>query len=149
MRAAFTLIELVIVLAILAILASIAGVRYGGAVTRHRVEAAAERIAADVELLQNRARQTSRELTLTFRPGADSYGSSQIAALDNPDADYEVDLSRDPYQVDLVTATLGGDNAVVFDLYGKPDSGGTIQLRAGDWTATVTIDADTGRAIWN
>jgi len=34
----------------------------------------------------------------------------------------------------------------VFDIYGQPDKGGQVVLSVGDWTKTVTLEAQTGMA---
>ena len=52
----------------------------------------------------------------------------------------------DPYVTEVVSATLGGNTEVVFDMYGHPDSGGTITLRSGSVTQVVDLDQDSAEA---
>ena len=49
-----------------------------------------------------------------------------------------------PDGVRIVSADLGGDDAVIFRGHGEPDSGGTIVLGIGDDRLTVTVNAGTG-----
>ena len=41
----------------------------------------------------------------------------------------------------------GGDAVVIFDGYGMPDSGGSVDITAGGVTKTIQLDPDTGRAV--
>jgi hypothetical protein len=46
--------------------------------------------------------------------------------------------------VDITNATFNGDQTVVFDCLGSPDSGGTVNLQAGGINATITVEPVTG-----
>jgi hypothetical protein len=35
---------------------------------------------------------------------------------------------------------------VTFDIYGKPDNGGSVVLQVGSWTKTIALDPDSGKA---
>lgn len=145
-RKAFSLLEIVLVLAILAILVAMAAPRYGTAVARYQAEMAARRVVADLALSRSRARITSTQHTVAFTPAADQYQLPGVADLKNSAADYLVDLSARPYHADLLSADFGGDGTVVFDGYGKPDSSGQVIVQVGDIQKIIALDQDTGKA---
>ncbi len=142
----FSLLELVLVIAIIATLAAIAVPRYGGAVARYRIEAAARRIVEDLALARASARSKSASVTVTFDVAANQYQLSGVASLNDPQSDAELNLSDPPYRARLVSAVLGGDNAVVFNGFGAPDSGGMIVIAGGAVTKTIVLDVDSGTA---
>lgn len=142
----FSLLELVLVIAIIATLAAIAVPRYGGAVARYRIEAAARRIVEDLALARATARSKSTSVTVTFDVAMNQYQISGVSALNDPSSDAELNLSDPPYHAQLVSVVLGGDNAVIFDGFGAPDSGGTIVIAGGAVTKTILLNADSGRA---
>lgn len=49
-----------------------------------------------------------------------------------------------PDSVRIISASLGGDDVIIFRGHGEPDSGGTIVLGVGDDRLTVTVNAGTG-----
>ena len=55
-------------------------------------------------------------------------------------------LSEDPYGASMVSADFGGDADIIFDVFGVPDSGGSVVIQVGNHVRTVTVDAVTGRA---
>ena len=142
----FSLLELVFVIAIIATVAAIAVPRYGGAVARYRIKAAARRIVEDLALARATARSKSASVTVTFDVAMNQYQISGVAALNDPLSDAELNLSDSPYHAQLVSADLGGDNVVIFDGFGSPDSGGTIVIAGGAVTKTIVLDADSGAA---
>jgi len=117
---------------------------YGQALSRRRVDAAASRIVADLNLARTNAIHTSAARTVVFT--AKGYRLNGVAHPDRTLGDYAVDLSLEPYQARLVSVDLGGDQQVVFSIYGTPDSGGQVVLAVGEWTRTVTLDAQMGTA---
>jgi type II secretory pathway pseudopilin PulG len=109
----------------------------------HRVESAARRVMADIELVRQTARLTSAQQTLTVT-GRTYTTSAAITSLDRPGQTYAVDLSKSPYYLDAVTANFAGVAEVHFNGYGTPSSGGTVTLRAKDHQCTVELNAATG-----
>ncbi len=140
----FTLVELVVVVAILALLASVAVPRFANSLTRQRVEAAARRVAADLELVQRRARISSTALAVEFDLEAGGYRVAGLPDPDRPRQDYYVPLAEPPYEVELRRVDLEGTTEIAFDGFGQPDRGGSIVVGAGDFEATVSVDATTG-----
>ena len=146
-RRGFSLIELVLVVSITGILAAIALPRMAGATARHRVEATARRITADLALAQRNAVTTGSSQTVTFDVSADSYTLNGMQHLDHASLQYEVRLAAEPYRATLLSVNLGGDAQIVFDLYGVPDSGGSIIVQVGSSEKTILVGADLGKAV--
>ena len=145
-RGGFSLLELLLVLAIIITLAAIATPRYQTALVRYRADLAARRIVADLALAQSAAKAGSSSKNVEFYLSSDKYKLFQIRALDGDANDCEVDLSERPYEADITSADFGGDQKVVFNGWGNPDSGGTVVVTVGPEQRTVTVDAETGEA---
>jgi prepilin-type N-terminal cleavage/methylation domain-containing protein len=145
-RGAFTLIELAAVVAILALLASVAIPRFSDAVAEQRARAAAQRVAADVELAAARAARTSSPETIRFNLANRSYQILGAADVERPSQTYTVNLAGEPYAIEKIEAEFNGDAELKFDGYGLPDSGGSVTVEAGGHTRIVTVDDTTGKA---
>jgi prepilin-type N-terminal cleavage/methylation domain-containing protein len=145
-RNGFSLLELVMVIAILAVLAAIAAPRYGRAVARYQVAMAARQIASDLALAGRSARTAGAARTLTFSVASDEYSIPNVPSLNDPAADYHVELFGRPYRADITAANFGGDAAVTFDGYGQADSGGSVSVQVGEAVKTVVFDANSGKA---
>ena len=155
---AFTLIELVIVMAILAVVGSIALPRYANSVSIHRVDATARRIAADLSFTQRRARIGSSTLKISFDPAHAKYTIANAAgtrvgynlrAAEEAGASGVVDLSVDPYVATILSADFGDDSVIVFDGFGRPDSGGSVVVQVANHKKTIAVDAQTGKPAVN
>src|SRR5437763_12147293 len=72
-RGAFSLIELMLVIAIIAVVSAMALPRYSNSLHAYRATMAAKRIASDLQLAQFRARSLSTTRTVTFTAAASSY----------------------------------------------------------------------------
>ena len=143
-RRAFSLMELVVVLAIIAIAAAIAAPRYANAIARYRAETAARRVAADLAYARALAQQTSSNQTVAFDPATDVYTLAGVDDPDRPGQPYPVALAGRPYHADLAAASFGGAKSVTFDGFGTPSVGGTVTVRVGDYVYTLTVEAETG-----
>ena len=143
---AFTLLELVLVIAIVATLAAIAVPKYARAICRYRAEMAGRRIVADLDLVRHNARFTGSSRTVTFRTAGNRYEIPDLPDINNPALPYTVHLGDEPYLAELVSVDFNTTSSVVFDAYGRPDSGGKIVVRSGQTTQTVLVNADSGEA---
>ena len=111
----------------------------------HRVETAARRVKADLELARQTARLKSAARSVTFNNSSYTL-SGGIKNLDNPNAVYTVDLAASPFELTSVVSNFNSTHAVTFDGYGTPSSGGTVVLTAKNHNCTVTVNASTGEA---
>ena len=141
----FTLLELVLVLAIIATLAAIAVPRYQSSAVRYRADLAARRIVADLALAQSNAKAASSSRSVVFSVSTNNYQMPDLPPLDGTVGSYSVQLSKKPYEADITSADFGGDQEVVFNGWGIPDSGGTVVLTVGSEQRTVTVAAETGK----
>jgi prepilin-type N-terminal cleavage/methylation domain-containing protein len=141
----FSLIELIMVVCILAIMSAVAVPRFAQGRVRFRADAAALRVAGDLKLARQRARQVSASQTVSFDVAVGTYSLTGLADLDHPAATYAVRLREPPYEVEMVSVDFGGDAQLIFDGWGVPDSGGTLVLRGADCAKTITVAAGTGQ----
>lgn len=142
----FSLLELVLVLAIIATLTAIAVPRYQASEVRYRADLAARRIIADLALAQSNAKAAGSSRSVVFSPSTDQYQMPDLPPLDGTVGSYSVQLSGKTYGANITSANFGGDQEVVFNGWGIPDSGGTVVLTVGSEQRTVTVDAETGKA---
>lgn len=140
----FTLLELVVVMLVITLLSSLALPLFANSGARHRVEAASNRLVTDFNLARRHARVTSSDVSVTFEPTGSSYTLSGLADLEHPDSAYRVVLADEPYGVTIATVNFGGDQTVIFNGHGIPDTGGSVQVRSAGFTARVTLLPDTG-----
>jgi len=149
-RHGFNLFELVMVLAIMGIMAAIAAPRFGQASARYRADVAARRICKDLGLASRAARNAGASRTFKFERSGGAYTGaytiSSLAGLVKSSDTYRVDLSADPYRSQVDSVNFGGSRKVMFNGYGQAGSSGTIVLKSGDLTRTVTFDATSGKA---
>jgi prepilin-type N-terminal cleavage/methylation domain-containing protein len=142
----FSLVEIVVVMLILGIMAAVAAPKFASALHQYRAEAAATRIKADLGLVRQHAIATSSQQKVQFSVATNGYNMPGLPDLNHAGQAYAVDLAVYPYHAELESTSLGGDSLLQFDRYGKPDGGGTITVRSGEYQRTVTIDPETGKA---
>lgn len=141
-RRGLTLLDTTITVLLLGIMAATAMPQFSGLYSGYRVDAAADRLVADLELAREAAVSRSTSATVSFT--ASGYTIPLLAHLDATDVRYTVDLSDIPYEASIASYDLDGDNALVFSRYGTADSDATITISAGGADVTVTVDSDTG-----
>jgi len=142
----FSLIELVLVTVIVGIVAAIATPRYADALARYRADAAAQRVVADLARAQSHARANSTNTTVWLRTAGDEIRILELTKFNGGQGTYITKLDQDPYFADLTNAMTDGDQFLVFDGYGQPDSAGRFILRCGGVQRIVNVDAATGEA---
>jgi Tfp pilus assembly protein FimT len=128
---------------IMGIMAAVAAPAFYETLLYHRVESAARRIKADLDLARHTARLTSATQSITFS-GSSYTLSAAVQGLDDANERYVVDLAGAPYEIGSVTAKFGSTQAVSFDGYGTPSSGGTVVVKCQGHQCTVTLNAVTG-----
>lgn len=153
--AAFTLLELVIVILMIGIITAVAQPRFAGALANYRVDAAANRLAADLGYASSMARVSSRPVIMRFF--ADGDGSSHYYRFDRlgdphvpgrpgdsdqPSTWYTVWLNEEPYESQWVEMPA----MIEFDIYGLPDRDAQWVIRCGSRQRTVSCVRSTGKA---
>lgn len=136
---AFSLIELLLVLAIISTLTALIVPRLSASAARYHADLAAARLTADLTLLRSTARALASSKTLSLDLSSASY-SADIPAPDSPSASLRVNLDADPYHAALKRTSLPG-NAIRFDAFGNPSSSGWILLASGSQFRVITIDS--------
>jgi type II secretory pathway pseudopilin PulG len=137
------MVELVIVVMIMSIMTAVAAPAFFESLLYHRVESAAHRLKADLELARHTARLKSAAQTITFTAGTYTF-SAGVKGFDAPSGIYSVALGGPPFELDSVIANFGGTNVLTFDGYGKPNSGGTVVLALQGHQCTLTVNGTTG-----
>ena len=128
---AFTLIELVIVIAIVSITAAIAIPRLSGASTRYRVDSAVQQVIADINVTAAMANRASAAHSIQFDAAAETYTLVGQPSLNDPAVDQAVNLSREPYKVNLLRVSIGGGSQLNVSGFGLIADSGQITLAAG------------------
>jgi type II secretory pathway pseudopilin PulG len=144
--AAFTLIELTLVIATIAILSAVAIPRYASSLNHYRVDLATKRVIADIALARSAARASGTGLLMNFASPANGYTLVGLPAMDGRSGDYAVNLMADPYKVSLASASFGNGTSIQFTRYGTPQAGGSVVVSSGGYAKTILVDAVTGRA---
>ncbi len=135
---AFTLMELLLVMAIMTVLAGVAVPRFVDSIARQRLDGAVRRLSADLKYAQDQAKISGASHKVAFDVAADTYYLQRYDSAaeawyfpphpDHPSSPYAVVLSEEPHQVAITSVRFGSTQEIVFDGYGMP-----------------TIDAGTGR----
>ena len=145
-RAGGSILEMLCVLAIIAVFAAAGTPRFAQAITARRAEAAARRLAADLEWLRSTARTTSTTQSMSF--SASSYNLTGFTNPDMPGTAYSVNLADTTYKAAIAALNFNGATTLSFNGYGIPSVGGTIVVQSGKSTRTVTIEATSGSITW-
>ena len=72
-RHGLTMIELIVVVLLIGIITAVAAPRFADAVVRYRADAAAKRVAADLEFARRIAKTSGKSQTVTFSLIANGY----------------------------------------------------------------------------
>ena len=141
-RRAFSMVELVIVLAIVGVTSAIALPRYLSSTMRVKVDGAARKVVADIERLRDRARQQGREQRMYF-------GDAGYVLVTTDDSGTElkeqVDLTLEPYRVGIKAQVIT-DRGLTFDSLGRAGTPLVIYVTNGDYTRGVSFDPTSGKA---
>lgn len=143
----FTLVELLIVVTVIAALSAVAVPRYQASLAQYRAEAAARRLAGDLERARETALATSSARKVTLDASQSSYTLSDTAPLKGASSDTVVNLQRDPYYARIAAVSASWKHGMQFDGHGAPSDAGSVEVSAGDEMRRVNVDAGTGR-VW-
>lgn len=160
LRGGFTFAEILIVIVIIAIAAMIA-LPMIGSMGSFQIRSAANIIAADLEYAKSMAIGRQKNYSVVFNPVNEYYEvHDPNGIIKHPvkkGFDYKVDFSSDSRLNKVVIDDADFDpdssNTITFDYLGSPYSGsgtsnplnsGTISIRTGDFTMTVSVEPVTG-----
>lgn len=156
-RRAYTLVELLVVVAILGLAAAVVGPAMGGTGVL-RVQAAVRSIVADITEAQSEALACQRGRAIVFSPDGNSWAVVEVnGAVLDPDLDLirtGVIRGADFGDSKLVSADFDGDAVLIFDEMGAPvttpggdtpGANGVIKVTGSGQEFTITVDAYTGR----
>ena len=141
---AFSLLELLTVLAIMVVVTAIATPRFAESGLDYRLNSAARRVLADLGQAQAAARAASTARTVTFDQAGRSYSIASLRQLDGTSTGYTVNLASDPFRIDTLSADFSGAKSVTFDGFGQPGSAGTITLTLRGRTRAIKVAAGSG-----
>jgi len=155
--AAFTLVELLMVVAVLIIAAAIVIPNLGTAGDAQAMSAA-RALASDMELARDLALKTQRPHTLLFSGDERSYkvvadyaGETYAAAqaVEHPvraGSTFEVTLSErnGMSAVSVTDVSFGGDGYVTFNELGEPSAAGSVTVQAGQARMRIAVAGLTG-----
>lgn len=134
---AYTLIELIVVMAIIATVAAITVPRYASARQRYRIENAAQRLASDLQAARDMAQAASAPVSVRFDAGGSAYKITPASGTGG----IVVDLSQPPTDAWIQSANFAGSSTLSISAYGLPSASGAVVLRAESLAATVTLSA--------
>lgn len=158
----FTMVEIMVVVAILAIAAAMV-IPMASSASSVQSIAAADMVYADLGYVRGLAMSHGKFYRITFDTNNESYqvldqGGNPVSHPVKTGSDYQFSFTGSRLgNVELVSVDIEGTSAVAFDYLGRPcyyDSvsgtwkyivdDGTIVLRAGEFTRTLTIEPETG-----
>src|SRR5206468_1308365 len=103
---AFTLIEILIVLAVMVLLGSTAISRYSGALNNFGADALARRVAGDLAYAQSIARRTGVTQAVMFDTVNNQYQFVGFTDPDRPGTTYTVSFAGEPYRGKVASLAL-------------------------------------------
>lgn len=131
-------------MATITVLAAIAAPRFAMSLSRYRADLLAQRVAKDIELTQTRARAQGTSQTIKFKKADDEVKILGAAGLDPHSNTYKTKVAESPYFGDITSADFDGDNELIFDAWGIPDSNGFTTLEVGLESRKLSVDPNTG-----
>jgi type II secretory pathway pseudopilin PulG len=134
------------VLAIVVITSGVGIVRYSSSLRRYRVEIAAQRLAADIALVQTRARTSGQARSIRINETSNEYILVNEPSPDGNAKHTTVQLNVEPYLVAIahVRMDIRGDT-LTFDGYGASNAALQVKLTSGDQSRLVSVEPVSGR----
>jgi Tfp pilus assembly protein FimT len=173
LHAGFTLVEIVIIIFILGIVVTLAFPTLQSGIEESKLAGASSEITVALEYAQLVAMTSGGQTRVTIDAANDTIlverfeitGDIMGAAVEIPENDidsgafvtvahpasrgknyYIVFADEDRFDgVDIVSATFGGGQTVMFYAMGVPSNGGTVTLSLGSRQVSLTVDALSGK----
>lgn len=140
-RRGFTLVELVITIAIIATIAAVAVPRFAAADTRYRLSLASQRIMSDLSVTAASASAAGTTRPVFFDPVGDTYVMMGVESRGRA-MNRWVDLSRKPYDADLISATFTDATHLRMTGHGVAETDGVIIVAAGREAKRIRLTAN-------
>jgi Tfp pilus assembly protein FimT len=143
------LIELVGVVFIIGVIAAVGVPRYSSAAARYQLGAAARLLAAQLNLQRQAAMVRTDPQSVFFDVANNRYTLFNLRDMDSAASLTVVNL--DDEAVTLVSGigavVTGANKTLTYDEYGVPSHSGDVVLSAGSRNVTISVDADSGKAV--
>lgn len=139
-RSAFTFVELSIAVLVAGILLSVAYPRWAATAAKYRADAAAKRVAQELGLVSTQADATSQPILVEFLLNSSELRVQGWTDPDRPTQEYRVSLPM-THGATITSASFNGQPSVTFNGFGIPSAAGVVVVQAGNYQATVTMDA--------
>lgn len=136
-RAGFSLLELVLVMAIMAIIAAMAVPRYASSRNRYHAEYAGRRVAAELQRARDHAEASSAPVLVHFFTGRSAFKVQPARG-----AWHAPDLGVEPYRAVITEAEFDGSVSVTFDAYGRPSADGRVRVQSANVACDVVVVRD-------
>lgn len=134
---AFTIVELVIVIAVLGILSAYAMMK-GASLDELSLPSQAQKLASDIRHAQTLAYTSGNRMRLTITPGVNgTYGVTCVTGTMPCNSDFSVTLEKN-------VVLAGTPTTLDFTSLGQPSAGASYTLTSGSSTVTVAVAALTG-----
>lgn len=143
-RSGLTLIDLTVTILLMGIIAAVTAPRFSDSLSFYRADAAAERLATDLRMLQRLSVQRSQPFSLRVRRGRGFYDLIGLDDPDRPGEPYRVELDEYPYQARIAKLSFPQRDEVTVDIHGHFNFGGEIVVTSGASSKTVVFDETTG-----
>lgn len=146
-RAGVTLIDMLITVMIIGIMAAVAVPKFTSFYQTERLDAAARRVVADLNLVKSWAATTSSAQTVSFVPPSGNYSvAGGLMDPRHPTELYAINLDSAPYYSSISSVNFDGETFVSFNGAGLPNSGGEIVVTNGTQSLIILVNSVTGKA---
>lgn len=146
-RPGLTLIDVVITTLIIGIMAAVATPKFTQFYETERLRTVSQRLITDLRLIQSWAATTSTTQTVTFSLAPSGYTvTGGLMNPHRPNEPFKTNLREYPYLATLTSADFDGDQVLIFNGLGQPDSSGSLVISSGVQSQTIVVNAVTGKA---
>lgn len=149
-RAGISLVELAVTLLVIGIAAGVAVPKISTAVMSTRLDTGVAQMRADIKAARQHAISSGTTQQIQVLTGTNEYKLINMPDINHPGTTgYVVDFDELQGSLTITNVNYEGTDNVTFDIYGKPNRGGSVTLQSGSFTKTITIDATTGKTTVN